>query len=352
MPYEPVAELYINDVKQDWWESIEIGLSINAISDITVVLPNDHGQFTSKALNGSSLKVLLSWDAETPALFWTGEVEQTKISKNKESSFITLWGRDEARIIDDELTVDDDFVPYSEYVGDYGGLMKYLIDNLSNPLTYLFTQSGNDISINKTFDYQKTFNEMNRSAERGDYEWFYNGKIERMVIRPPRQLVDANIVKTFLLGNLSDFVGIDLTNIAFMSSDIVTNDSSDMITRVKFEGLNGVSGVFPSTQPTVVKEHYEQSDDFETDEACLQASNNYYNAHQSGRISLGITVPFGDDEIGLGDIIKCDDSVYGLSLLTTKLFRIISLKHKIEKAAGWSTAIGLGDFTPRITDFL
>lgn len=350
--YEPKADLYINNSLFKWWESIEIRTRINELGDITVRVPNDNGLFSNYFLNGTEISVFLGWDTDFPELYWKGEIESYTISADKKGSFIFAWGRDKAKILDDERTVDDNFDLYPNFTGTYGDLMKYLNSQLSIPLNESFTVASTDLNVVKVFGFNKSIDDFSDAATKGGYEWFYEARADALVMRPPKQLLEANIVKTYILGNLSDFIGESLNNVALLLSDSVDVDSSDKITRVRFDGVEGVSAVYPLTLPNFIREYYEQSDEWETNADALQAAINYYNTHRFDRTSLQIELPFGEDEVILGDIVKVDDSKYGISTTGVKLYKVIGITHTISKKEGWKSILELGDFTPRITDFV
>ena len=350
--YQPNVDLYLDGKAFLLWETININSRINGLSDITLDIPNNKGQFSSRFPNGTEIEVYMGWSNEPSILFWSGKSEQYSIPKNKKSSEITLWGRDKGRIYDDELTVDNEFEPYSQFEGTYAQLINLLNNNLSVPLTLSLSNADTDLSIVKDFEFEKSINELTDACQKGGYEWFYEGRSQALIVRPPESLIDENVVKTYLLGQLVEFGDLDLSNYALMKSDKLTVDSSDKITWVRFDGIEGIKGIYPATQPTILKEYYEQSNEWTTNDAAYQAAMNKYNNNRFDRTSLEIQIPFGEDSVILGNIVRCDDSKYGLSTVINKLYRVIELSHSLSKKGGWTSSLGLGDFTPKITDFL
>lgn len=225
-------------------------------------------------------------------------------------------------------------------------------NQVSTPLILSLELADTDLDIVKDFEYNKTLNEIIDACKKGGYEWYFEGRAQVLVVRPPRTLVESNVVKTYILGLLSDFAELDLSNYALMKVDTITVDSSDKITWVRFDGVDGVSGIYPLTRPDILKEYHEQSNEWVSNASALQAATNKYNDNRFDRVSLGIEIPYGEDTVLLGDVVQCDDSKYGLSTVVQKLYRVIEMNHSLKKKGGWTTSLGLGDFTPRITDFL
>lgn len=336
----------------NYWESIQINTRINSLSDVLIKIPNNEGQFSNRFPNETEVEVWLNWADGVPQLFWKGKTEKYQITKEKKASYIMLWGRDKARIFENELVVDDDFVNYPQFTGTYGELIQYLNAQLSAVLAMSFTESDGDLDIVKTFNYEKSIDDLIEAAEYGGYEWYYEPRLDRLIVRPPRTLVESNVVKTYLLGSLADFGEMDLSSYALMKSDDLTVDSSDRITRVRVDNDEGLVSIYPASLPSLIKELHQSAPEVMTQPALDQLAVNLYNSKRFDRISLSIEIPFGEDSVLLGDIVKCDDSKYGLSTVTQKLYRVIEISHQINKRGGWNTSLGLGDFTPKITDFL
>lgn len=173
MPFKFNPELYFDSTLFRWWQAISITRRLNGLSDISIEIPNNAGQFTTRIANGQPMQVNLGWDTDTPNIFWAGEVEKITITAKKNGSLISIWGRDKGRIFDKERTVDDNFQPYSDFLGKYGGLIQYLNSQVSKPLTVAYSASLTDVDIVKSFTFDKTLDVITEAARRGGYEWFF-----------------------------------------------------------------------------------------------------------------------------------------------------------------------------------
>lgn len=349
--YQANISLIIDGEPFPYWENVSIKRQIKGVSTLEATIPNRFGQFTSRFAKNSIVQFFATWGLTTQA-FWTGKIDSITRSADRHGS-LSIWCRDPLRIFEREQTVDNNFIPYPDYSGTYQSIMQYMNSQLSIPIDLASSASSTDFVVVRTFGFNNTLKEFTDAAQFGGYEWFYSGLQEKLIIREPRELIETNRVRTFILGDPADFSELDLAGYASLTSDSVQEDFSDEATRVRADGPNG-SGIFavwPGSPPSDLRERNIQSDDWVTTEAALQAAQNFYNEKRFGRLSVDIGILHGQEGIEVGDVILCDDKFYGLSILINKLFRIISITDNFSKTS-WESQFQLGDFTLNLTDFL
>ena len=349
--FNPQISLFINNQEFIFWTRIKVRRRSKSISSLEVTIPNRLGQFTSKFAKDQPVQLFATWGTGASP-FWSGNVDSIRRNAERHGD-IQLWCRDPVRIYEAERTVDDLFNPYYQFTGNYLGLMQDMNSKVSAPLSLAASLSSTDFEIFKEYSNRKTLQEFIDAATYGGYDWFFSGVQEKLVIREPRELTDQNKVRTFILGDPNDFASVDLTNFAFLLSDSVSTDYSDTYNRIFASGpsTSGLSYIFPPEMPQKPREQVLQNDAWVTQNSLIQVATNYYNDHRFGRTSVSIGLLHGQEGMEVGDIIFCDDAFYGLSLLPTKLFRIIEIDDTFTKA-GWNSQFQLGDFKPTLADFL
>jgi len=358
MAYQPSVRLLLNNIRFPQWNSITLKQTLNALTGITINMPNPAGIRTTLPFEDLPIKFYLGWDTNDPPLRFDGYHDDPSFSVNKSGAMVTMTGRDFGRILFDEMTVDDDFNSYGNpigegYVLDY---LEYLNGNLSSPLPELFERNTVD-DANNAFQYdfqnQKCLEALTKLCGYGNYEWkmlLDQDNNRQFSIRKPLALTDANATHAFIVGERSNYTDIPpAADVHHVEAITVRKQFGYKKNYIKVKGEE-VEAVYPLSPPSSPKHLlHEDSGILNVTDAQAVAARLW-----SERSAAKILVDFsgvGVETLRVGDIVYVNDYRYGASTLPTHLFRIIEINDNITFGGGWKSSFRVADFVPSLFQF-
>ncbi len=351
----PSVELFIDNARFKFWESISVTRTINATATMSINIPNPGGLLTSRWLSGSSVELRLGMDTTTPPIFMLGTIEPIVFNLSKGGAFIGLTDiRDPTSIWEKQLAAEDDLTAYPSFSGNNLQTIRNLNQKVSSPLELLGQTSSSDTAGLFSFPRTaKTITLITTHADNANYEWFFDPLQNSVVIRPPKALVSSNVVRNFVLNNSLQSPTKPNVQTAILLSDSVEEDPSDVVNRVLAVGADGVEVL---VEDITSQNNFELREDIIslpniTGSAALKAAAQaHLDANSTPRISL-IIETYGQPSLNVGDIVFIDDIKFGTTRISTKIHRVIEITDNIG-SGGWMTTIQLANFMPRLTDFV
>lgn len=350
------VELELNDIRFYDWESISLKRSLNAISGISITMPNPAGLRSTLPSEDMPIRVRAGWGSAPPVQF-DGYMDDPSWSVQNVSMRLGLTGRDFGKILFDEQTVDNDFVSYGNpigqgYIFEY---LTYLAAHLTHPVDTLFsrnTEDDNDSSFQYEFGYEKVLEEATKLCGYGGYEWymgFDTGGNRKWFVRKPRDLVRASVSHAFIVGDRSRYSDIPTqASIHHIGALSVKKQYGFKKNYTKVQG-SGVSAVYPLTPPSTPKHLYHEDDGIVTSGGAQQVALRLWQQRSAPKVLVDFS-GIGVETLRVGDIIYVNDSRYGLAELSSHIFRLIDISDTFTKE-GWTSTFKVADFSPNIFEF-
>ena len=274
---------------------------------------------------------------------------------------MTIDGRDFARLIFDEQTVDEDFLTYGNTpsTGYKIAYINYIIDNLKGGTLDLISNRNTSVDtktdFSYTFRYLKVIQELMKLGEYGGYEWLATHDQDgnrKFIVRPPKELIVANVAHAFIVGDKSNYPDLPATATVHLVSGLKVNRQNGYKKNYFRVDGDGVSSVWPTTPPAIPK-HLRHEDKGITSSGDAQDVAIRLSNEKSGPKILVDFSGVGVETLRVGDVVYVNDWRYGASLLPAPhLFRIIEITHTFAQSSGWTANFGVADFTPNIFDIL
>ena len=358
MAISPSVRLEMNNARFKHWDSISITQTLNALSGISISMPNPAGLYTNLSIEDMPIKVWLGWDTADPPLQFDGYHDDPLWSVAKAKLGMSLTGRDFGRILFDEDTVDSAFNTYGNpinkgYIIDY---IRYLNQHLSAPLSELFqrnTTVDSSSDFEYTFAYEKALDEVKKLIVYGGYEWlmtYDQDNNRRFIVRPPRDLIAGNVTHAFIVGEKSLYTDIPTQAAVHHIEAIgVKKQFGFKKNYVKVQG-NGVSAVYPLSPPSSPKHLYHEDDGITTVADAQAVAQQLWNQKSAPKILVDFS-GIGVEQLRVGDVIYVNDYRYGASQLPSHIFRLIGITNTITKGSGWKATFKVADFAPTLFQF-
>ena len=355
---KPSVKLELNNSRFKHWDSITINQELNALSGISINMPNPAGLYTNLSIEDMPIKVWLGWDTNNPPLMFDGYHDNPSWNVAKASLGMSLTGRDFGRILFDEDTVDSLFNTYGNpisngYIFDY---IRYLNQNLSTPLSELFqrnTTDDNSSDFEYTFSYEKVLDEVKRLVAYGGYEWlmtYDQDNNRRFIVRPPKALTSVNVTHAFIVGESSNYPDIpSQAAIHHVEAIGVKKNYGFKKNYVKVQG-DGVSAVYPLSPPSNPKHLHHEDTGITTVADALAVAQQLWNQKSSPKVLVDFS-GVGVEQLRVGDVIYVNDHRYGASQLPSHIFRLIGITDTISKGSGWKATFKVADFVPTLFQF-
>jgi len=356
--YKPSIKLELNGSRFQKWNSISLRQSLNALSGITIGLPNPAGLYTNLSIEDMPIKLYLGWDTDDPPLRFDGYHDNPSWSIAKSGMNMSLTGRDFARILFDELTVNSAFDTWGNplvtgFIIDY---IRYINQHLSSPLPEAFEKNNTDDikeDFAYEFSYEKCLDELQTLCEYGGYEWFagYDQDNNRkLFIRPPRELVAENVAHAFVVGDSSRYTDIPAqADIHLVEALNVKKDFGFKKNYVKVAGKE-VSAVYPLSPPSNPKHLYHENEAIVSTGDALAVARKLWTEKAAPKILVDFS-GVGVETLRVGDVVYVNDYRYGASELPSNLFRIIEINDDIDFGSGWKASFKVADFVPSLFQF-
>lgn len=358
MAIKPSVRLELNNARFKHWNSITIKQELNALSGITINMPNPAGLYTNLSIEDMPIKLWLGWDTDDPPLRFDGYHDDPSWNISKGNIGMGLTGRDFGRILFDEQTVNSLFQTYGNpinkgYIIDY---IRYLNQHLSTQLSELFqrnTTDDNSSDFEYLFTYEKVINEVNKLITYGGYEWlmtYDQDNNRRWILRPPKDLTAENVTHAFIVGDKANYSGIPTqADVHHVSAINVKKQYGFKKNYVKVQG-NGVEAVYPLSPPSAPKHLYHEDDGLSSQTDAQAVARQLWNQKSSPKTLVDFS-GVGVEQLRVGDVIHVNDYRYGASQLPSHIFRLIEITDTISKGGGWTAGYKVADFVPTLFQF-
>lgn len=334
------------------WTSFNFGGSIRSLRGLGMNVPNPQGKNTSKFHVNQQIEIQFkSINEPSYRTVYKGYIDHPTSNIQGQNGQIVLSARDAGTPLTDEKCVDEDWTPYLSLTGiDPFDVCTFIVSNLKTQLLISGGSQRNEVPTPLDYDFNRSdwcIDVINKMAEYGGYEWFitYEGKF---LMRPPKELVDANISKVFILGTRDEFTSLPNDNIAYILTENVGEDGTDIVNSLGLQGKDRF--VFSEDTASVnafrLRHEYFEDTNLESDHL-QQIADRMRQVRQLSRRSFSIVCK-GTFEIDRGDVVYIDDRTYGFSSQPSKLFRIVGKTDNVSKE-GFITTLQLADIPLKVS---
>lgn len=349
-------KVLIDGVVFNLWTSISFGGQLEKLRGISITIPNPQGKHSARFHQNQTVEIQYRrTNLHSFTTVYKGYIDNINFGVQGQNAQMTLSGRDNGAPFSDENTVDDEWEPYTEVTDlDPYDIIMYIVDKMK---TAVEVDAGSQrqetpVPIDYTFERgMKCVDILQNMAEYGSYEWFitYDGKL---LVRPPKDVIDSNVVKSYLLGKRSDFTGLPNDNIGYILSENVGEEGEEIVNSL---GLEGKDSAFTSYKDDASVISSRIRHDFRTDsnlasDQLQTIAKSIVDREKLPKKQFTIVVP-GTFDFDRGDILYVNDLYFGFSIQNPKLYKVVGKTDNFS-TNGFISTLNLADSIPSMTDTL